>query len=203
MLDSTETELRAEICRVGRSLFARGRVHGTAGCISVRLADGFLITPSDACLGTLPPDALAKVSADGVPISSERASRTLALHRSTYASDADAGSVIHTHSTPLVALTLRGAWAAGDTLPPITPYFAMKVGRVPLIAHHRPGDPAVAVQHVAEAIAVAQRAGAPIRAMMLDRLGPNVWYATPARQWQRSRSSRRRRSFCCWPCPYL
>lgn len=179
MFDGTETELRAEICRVGRSLFARGRVHGTAGNISVRLADGFLITPTDTCLGTLQPDALAKVDADGALISGERASKTLALHRRIYAADADAGCVIHTHSTPLVALTLRGAWGDGDTLPPITPYFAMKVGRVPLIAYHRPGDPAVA-DHVAEAIATAQRAGAPIRAVMLDRLGPNVWHATPA-----------------------
>ena len=113
MLDSTVTELRAEICRVGRSLFARGRVHGTAGIISVRLADGLLITPSDACLGTLQPDALARVSADGIPISGKRAGKTLALHRRIYASDADAGSVIHTHSTPLVALTLRGGWAGG------------------------------------------------------------------------------------------
>ena len=110
MFDGTETELRAEICRVGRSLFARGRVHGTAGNISVRLADGFLITPTDTCLGTLQPDALAKVDADGAPVSGERASKTLALHRRINPTDADAGCVIHTHSTPLVALTLRGAW---------------------------------------------------------------------------------------------
>ncbi|MEP6739275.1 MAG: class II aldolase/adducin family protein, partial [Caldimonas sp.] len=66
-----------------------------------------------------------------------------------------------------------------DLLPPITPYFVMKVGHVPLIAYHRPGDPAVA-DRVAEAIARGHARGAPIRAVMLARLGPHVWHETPA-----------------------
>ena len=52
-MNFTETQAREEICRVGRSLFERGYVHATAGNISVRLDDGFLITPTDACLGWL------------------------------------------------------------------------------------------------------------------------------------------------------
>ena len=113
-----EMELRQEICRVGRSLFERGYVHSTAGNISVRLADGFLITPTEACLGFLEPEALSKVGADGVQVSGERASKTLTLHRRIYAADADAGCVIHTHSTHLVALTLAGVWKQEDILPP-------------------------------------------------------------------------------------
>jgi ribulose-5-phosphate 4-epimerase/fuculose-1-phosphate aldolase len=87
--------------------------------------------------------------------------------------------VIHTHSTHLVALTLQGVWHADDIVPPITPYFVMKVGHVPLIPYHRPGDPAAA-DLVAQRIADAQGRGAPIRAVMLDRLGPNVWHRSPA-----------------------
>jgi hypothetical protein len=85
-----EMELRQEICRVGRSLFERGYVHSTAGNISVRLAEGFLITPSEACLGFLKPDVLARVGADGVQLSGDRASKTLTLHRRIYAADPDA-----------------------------------------------------------------------------------------------------------------
>lgn len=173
-----ESELRQEICRIGRSLFARGYVHSTAGNISVRLPDGFLITPSEACLGYLDPDQLAKVGEDGVQLSGERASKTLQLHRRIYAADPDAGCVIHTHSTHLVALTLAGVWSADDILPPITPYYVMKVGHVPLIEYHRPGDAAVG-ELVAEAIARMRTRGTPIRAVMLDRLGPNVWHSTP------------------------
>ena len=105
-----ELELRQEICRIGRSLFERGYVHSTAGNISVRLPDGFLITPTEACLGFLEPEALAKVGGDGVQVSGDRASKTLALHRCIYTADANAGCVIHTHSTNLVALTLAGVW---------------------------------------------------------------------------------------------
>ena len=176
---STESNLRDEICRVGKSLFDRGYVHDTAGNISVRLDDGYLITPTDACLGTLDPARLARLDAAGVQTSGDRASKTLALHRRIYAADASARCVIHTHSTHLVALTLQGVHSADDILPPITPYYVMKVGHVPLIPYHRPGDPAAA-ECVAQRIHDMAERGTPIRAVMMDRLGPNVWHNSPA-----------------------
>ena len=176
-----EAALRAEICRVGRSLYGRRYVHASAGNISVRLAGdaGFLITPTDACLGFLEPDRLAHVDRAGVQRSGDAASKTLALHRRIYEADPTARCVIHTHSTHLVALTLAGVWRESDIVPPITPYYVMKVGHVPLIPYHRPGDPAAA-DCVAAAIRAAAARGVPLRAVMLDRLGPNVWHGTPA-----------------------
>ena len=172
--------LREEICRVGASLYARGYVHASAGNISVRLPDGgFLITPTDACLGALDPARLAELDAQGQQISGDRASKTLALHRRIYAADPHAGCVIHTHSTHLVALTLAGVHSPDDILPPITPYFVMKVGHVPLIPYHRPGDPAAA-ELVAQRIEAQRAAGRPLRAVMMERLGPNVWQRSPA-----------------------
>jgi 3-dehydro-4-phosphotetronate decarboxylase len=176
---SDETFAREEICRVGRSLFERGYVHASAGNISVKLDDGFLITPTDACLGSLDPARLARLDAAGQQTGGDRASKTLALHRRIYGADAAARCVIHTHSTHLVALTLQGVWNADDILPPITPYFVMKVGHVPLVPYHRPGDPQVG-EWVAERIATMAARGTPIRAVMLDRLGPNVWHRSPA-----------------------
>ena len=170
--------LRAEICRVGASLYQRGYVHATAGNISVRTDDGFLITPTDACLGQLEPARLAEIDANGAQTGGDRASKTLALHQSIYAADPLARCVIHTHSTHLVALTLAGVWSVDDILPPITPYFVMKVGHVPLIPYHRPGDPAVG-DAVSRRIAAMRDAGTPIRAVMLERLGPNVWHRSP------------------------
>lgn len=187
-----EAQARTEICRIGRELFARGYVHATAGNISVRLAQGFLITPTDACLGNLQPERLARLDEHGRQIAGDRASKTIVLHRRIYeasaATAAPARCVIHTHSTHLVACSLRaGAEGAapppgagpGELLPPITPYFVMKVGRVPHIAYHRPGAPQAA-DAVAQAIAHYAQAGRPIRAVMLARLGPNVWHDTPA-----------------------
>ena len=171
--------LREEICRVGASLHARGYVHATAGNISVRTDSGFLITPTDACLGQLDPARLAEIDADGTQTSGDRASKTLVLHRRIYDAAPEARCVIHTHSTHLVALSLAGVWSADDILPPITPYYVMKVGHVPLIPYHRPGDPAVG-DAVAQRIAAMRDKGTPIRAVLLDRLGPNVWHTTLA-----------------------
>ncbi|WP_295983022.1 aldolase [uncultured Variovorax sp.] len=179
---TAENLAREEICRVGRSLFERGYVHATAGNISVRLDDGgFLITPTDACLGFLDPARLARLDAQGRQTGGDRASKTIALHTRIYAAarafDANTACVIHTHSTHCVALTLQ---APGDELlPALTPYFVMKVGHVPVIAYHRPGAPEAAEQ-VAQAIGRFGAAGTPIRAVMLARLGPNVWHDTPA-----------------------
>jgi ribulose-5-phosphate 4-epimerase/fuculose-1-phosphate aldolase len=177
----TEFELRQEICTVGASLYARGYVHASAGNISVRLPDdqGFLITPTDACLGRLDPFNLAKLDVHGQQFSGARASKTIALHRAIYAATPNAHCVIHTHSTHLVALTLQGVWHTNDILPPLTPYFVMKVGHVPLIDYHRPGDPKVG-DLVAEKIKAMADKKTPIRAVMLSRLGPNVWHETLA-----------------------
>jgi len=177
----TETEVRDEICRVGRSLFERGYVHATAGNISVRLDDGFLITPTDACLGFLDPALLARIDASGRQTSGYRASKTLALHSRIYAAasafDADTRCIIHTHSSHSVALSLNCQRA--ELLPALTPYFVMKVGHVPLLPYTRPGDPAVGEQ-VATLIAHYGHSGTALRAVMLQRLGPNVWHDSPA-----------------------
>jgi ribulose-5-phosphate 4-epimerase/fuculose-1-phosphate aldolase len=175
-----EQALREEICFVGRSLFERGYVHATAGNISALLDDGsVLITPTDACLGRLTPTDLVRIDAQGNAPAGTRPSKTIVLHRRIYNAEPSARCVIHTHSTHLVALTLKGVWRESDIVPPITPYFVMKVGHVPLIPYRRPGDAQVG-DLVAEAIATGQRAGTPLRAVMLDRLGPNVWHDSPA-----------------------
>jgi ribulose-5-phosphate 4-epimerase/fuculose-1-phosphate aldolase len=175
--------LRQEICRVGRSLFERGYVHATAGNISARVPSpaggGFLITPTEACLGFLEPGQLAWLDAAGQQHSGPPASKTWLLHHRIYEADALAHCIIHTHSTHLVSLTLQDPTGQGDLLPPITPYFVMKVGHVPRIAYHRPGDPRAA-DRVVQEMAQARAAGRRLHAVMLDRLGPNVWHSSPA-----------------------
>jgi len=181
----TDAKAREALCRVGRSLFERGYVHATAGNISVRLDEaeggGYLITPTDACLGFLEPERLARLDSSGHQLGGDTASKTIALHLRIYEAarefDADTRCVIHTHSTHCVALSLRDNGRT-ELLPPLTPYFVMKVGRVPVIAYHRPGAPE-AVDAVAQAIRRYGNAGTPIRAAMLERLGPNVWHGSP------------------------
>jgi ribulose-5-phosphate 4-epimerase/fuculose-1-phosphate aldolase len=164
---SSEAKIREEICVVGASLYERGYTVGSAGNISARLDDGWLITPTDACLGRLDPADIARVDLIGNAVSGGRPSKTLALHRGIYARNADTRGIVHTHSTHLVALTLAGVWSEADVLPPITPYYVMKVGHVPLIRYRRPGDPQVAE----EIAALADK----VRGVLLERLGPVVW----------------------------
>jgi 3-dehydro-4-phosphotetronate decarboxylase len=212
-LNLTENQAREEICRIGKSLFDRGYVHATAGNISVRLGaaqgGGFLITPTDACLGQLDSARLARLDHQGQQTGGDRASKTIALHARIYLAaalfDDKTSCIIHTHSSACVGASLQPARQAGneqsELLPALTPYFVMKVGHVPLIPYHRPGDPQVAEQ-VAQVIQQYGARGTPIRAVMLERLGPNVWHDTPAaamatleeleetaRLWQQCRAS--------------
>lgn len=164
---SDESRIREQICTVGASLYQRGYTVGAAGNISARLDDGWLITPTDACLGRLDPAQLSRVDASGQWVSGARPSKTLALHRGIYDNDREARGIVHTHSTHLVALTLAGVWREDEVLPPITPYQVMKVGRIPLIRYRRPGDP----QAAAEVAALAGQ----VRGALFERLGPVVW----------------------------
>ncbi len=169
----TECDLRKEICVIGQSLYERGYTVGSAGNISVRLDDGWLITPTDACLGRLTPYEISKVNLEGVWVSGSKPSKTLELHRKIYDKNPSANSVIHTHSTYLVALTLTGVWSENTIIPPVTPYQVMKVGRIPLIKYRRPGSPEVAAE-------IALLANT-VRGVMLERLGPVIWESSISR----------------------
>ena len=164
---SVEAKLREEICRIGASLYQRGYTVGSAGNISARLDDGWLITPTDACLGFLDPAVISKVDAGGNWVAGDKPSKTLVLHRAVYDNNPEMHAVVHTHSTHLVSLTIKGVWKEEDVLPPITPYYVMKVGHIPLIKYARPGAPEVAEQ--------VARIASRVRGVLLERLGPVVW----------------------------
>ena len=167
------------ICETGESLFKRGYVHGSTGNISVKLdvpsGTGYLMTPTDACLGQLQAHRLAFLDHNGQQLFGDPVSKAQRLHRAIYEADLAASAVIHTHSHYLVLLTLLGVWRVDSILPFITPYQVMKVGRVPLIDYALPGDEQV-VLAVSEEIKQAASKNELLRAVMCDRLGPQVWH---------------------------
>ncbi len=138
-----ESALREEIVRFGRSLFDRGLTAGSSGNISVRLDDGWLLTPTNACLGSLDPARLAKLDWNGRHLSGDVPSKEAFLHRAMYEERAGAGAIVHLHSTHSAAVSCMCGLNHDDCIPPLTAYFEMKVGRLPLIPYHRPGDPAL------------------------------------------------------------
>ena len=140
-----ETHLRDEICRLGRSLFERGLTPGSSGNISVRLDDGgFLVTPTNASLGSLDPGKLSRLGADGHLITGDSPTKEVPLHTALYLTRGSARAVVHLHSTHSVALSMLPEIDPRAVLPPMTPYYLMRCGTTALVPYHRPGDPAVA-----------------------------------------------------------
>jgi 3-dehydro-4-phosphotetronate decarboxylase len=141
----TDSKLREDICRFGRSLFERGLTPGSSGNISLRLDDGgWLVTPTNASLGFLEPARLSRLDAQGKLTSGDAPTKEIPLHSALYATRAQARAVVHLHSTHAVALSMLPEIDPRTTLPPMTAYYVMRVGQTALVPYYRPGDPAVA-----------------------------------------------------------
>jgi ribulose-5-phosphate 4-epimerase/fuculose-1-phosphate aldolase len=136
--------LRREIVEVGRSLFARGLSPGTSGNVSARVDGGFLLTPTNASLGTLDPERLSLLDGDGRHVGGDRPTKEVWLHLAMYAERPDAQAIVHLHSTHAVAVACLADADPADVLPPLTPYYVMRVGRLPLVPYGRPGDDSLA-----------------------------------------------------------
>jgi ribulose-5-phosphate 4-epimerase/fuculose-1-phosphate aldolase len=141
----SESKLREDICRFGRSLFERGLTPGSSGNISVRLADGgWLVTPTNASLGFLDPARLSLLDAAGQWISGDKPTKEIPLHAALYESRGTARAIVHLHSTHAVAVSMLPEIDPNAVLPPLTAYYLMRTGGTALVPYYRPGDPAVA-----------------------------------------------------------
>ncbi|MDX1201938.1 aldolase [Sinorhizobium medicae] len=141
----SDTRLREEICRYGRSLFERGLTPGSSGNISMRLDDGgWLVTPTNASLGFLDPGRISRLDAGGRLVSGDKPTKEIPLHSALYESRGSARAIVHLHSTHAVALTMLPEIDPRAALPPMTPYYLMRAGETALVPYYRPGDPAVA-----------------------------------------------------------
>ncbi|QRG06273.1 aldolase [Xanthobacter dioxanivorans] len=141
----SETKLREDICRFGRSLFERGLTPGSSGNVSVRLDDGgWLVTPTNASLGFLDPARLSRLDALGRLVSGDAPTKEIPLHSALYETRGAARAIVHLHSTHAVALTMLPEIDPRAALPPMTPYYLMRAGQTALLPYFRPGDPAVA-----------------------------------------------------------
>ena len=141
----TETRTREEICRLGRSLFERGLTPGSSGNISVRMDDGgWLVTPTNASLGSLDPARMSRLDQSGKLLSGDAPTKEVPLHTALYQTRKPARAVVHLHSTHSVALSMLPEIDPRAALPPMTPYYLMKCGLTALVPYYRPGDAAVA-----------------------------------------------------------
>jgi ribulose-5-phosphate 4-epimerase/fuculose-1-phosphate aldolase len=140
----TEAATRALLVELGASLFARGFSVGSAGNISVRLTDGYLMTPTNSSLGRLDATSISRLDPDFNHIGGDRPSKEVFMHRAFYLARPDAGAVVHLHSTMATAVGCLPDVDPLNPIPPLTPYFVMRVGRtMPIVPYYRPGDSAM------------------------------------------------------------
>jgi ribulose-5-phosphate 4-epimerase/fuculose-1-phosphate aldolase len=140
----SETATRALLAELSASLFARGFSVGSAGNISVRLDDGYLITPTNSCLGRLDPARIARLDAGFNHVAGDKPSKEVFMHRAFYQARPQAGAVVHLHSTMATAVACLPDVDPANPIPPLTPYFVMRVGRtMPVVPYYRPGDAAM------------------------------------------------------------
>ena len=166
-MDAGESETRRTLVELAGSLFARGFSVGTAGNISARLPDGYLMTPTNSSLGRLDAERLSKLDAKFRHVGGDRPSKEVFMHRAFYDARPDAGAVVHLHSTMATAVACLPDADPVAPIPPLTPYFVMRIGAtLPVVPYYRPGDPAMD-----PAIAAAAREA---RAVLLANHGPVV-----------------------------
>ena len=161
-----QQELREQIAMHGRSIYERGLTSGSSGNISVRVEDGILITPTNSCLGRLSPDRISKINLQGDLLSGDKPSKESFLHLAMYRSRPKDQAIVHLHSTYSVAVSCLRNVDANDVLPPITAYYVMRIGRLPLVGYFPPGDPALAGE--------VERIALNSRAVLLANHGPVV-----------------------------
>ena len=139
-----ENQLREQIATIGKSLYDRGLAHGSAGNISVKLTDGWLMTPTNSCLGRLDPARISRLDASGNLLSGDKPSKETFLHIAMYRERQTAGAVVHLHSVHAVAVSCLDGLDSGDVFPSITAYAVMQVGKLALVPYHPPGDESLA-----------------------------------------------------------
>ena len=136
----SENSERDSICRLAKSLFDRGLTIGSSGNISVRLADGWLMTPTGSSMGNLDPNEISKLDLNGNLISGKSPTKESFLHIAMYDERPDSGAVVHLHSTHSVAVSCLAGIDKKNVLPAITAYYVMKIGKLPLVPYFPPGD---------------------------------------------------------------
>jgi ribulose-5-phosphate 4-epimerase/fuculose-1-phosphate aldolase len=139
-----ENKLREDIATIGKSLYDRGLAHGSAGNISLKLADGWLMSPTNSCLGRLDPARISRLDAGGRLVSGDKPSKETFLHIAMYEERATCRAVVHLHSVHSVAVSCMDGLDAGNVFPPITAYAIMQVGRLALVPYFPPGDESLA-----------------------------------------------------------
>ena len=135
-----EIKTRDLIVQMAKSLFDRGLTFGSSGNISVKMEDGWLMTPTGCSMGNIEPEKISKLDINGNLISGDPPTKESFLHLAMYEKRPQDSAVVHLHSTHSVAVSCLDGINPKNVLPPITAYYVMRIGTLPLIPYFPPGD---------------------------------------------------------------
>jgi len=137
---TSENKMRDKITYLAKSIYDRGLTFGSSGNISVRTENGWLMTPSGSTMGNLDPAKISKLDNEGNHVSGDKPTKETFLHVAMYEERPQTGAVVHLHSTHSVAVSCLAGIDESNVLPPITAYYVMKIGKLPLVPYFPPGD---------------------------------------------------------------
>ncbi|HHE9443798.1 aldolase [Haemophilus influenzae] len=141
----TDLELKQQMVDLGRSFFERGYTVGGAGNLSVRLDDNhILITPTGSSLGRLTVETLSVLDMQGNLLEGKKPSKESVFHLAIYQANPNCKAIVHLHSTYLTALSCLDGLDPDNAIRAFTPYYVMRVGKLPVIPYYRPGSPEIA-----------------------------------------------------------
>jgi ribulose-5-phosphate 4-epimerase/fuculose-1-phosphate aldolase len=133
-----------QLCEAADDFYRRGDAFGATGNLSVRVEEAVWITPTGRPLKGLRPAALACVGLDGAVRGENRPSKEVPFHLAVYRARADVRAIVHLHAPHTVALSCLEGLDPEEPLPPLTPYYLMRVAPLAVVPYFRPGSPALA-----------------------------------------------------------
>ena len=107
-MEAIEAQLRTELVETCRAMERMGLTRGTSGNVSVRLGEGFLISPTGMPYDVLTPDLVVRMDMDGTIHGPARPSSEWRIHRDVLMQRPDLAAVVHTHSTHATAIAILG-----------------------------------------------------------------------------------------------
>ncbi len=136
----TATELKVQLCEMGRRCWQREFTDGNGGNLSARLGEFFLCTPTGVSKGFLRPEMLVLVDATGTQVAGTapwHRTSEIHAHLAIYRSVPEAAAVVHAH--PVHAT----AYAVAGQIPPagMLTEAALFLGEIALAPYHLPGSP--------------------------------------------------------------
>ena len=137
---ATSATLVDELIEAARRLAALGLSPGTSGNVSMRFADRVFLSATGSSMSALTVGDLAELSLEGEHLAGPKPTKEAPLHLSFYRKSEDVRAVVHLHSANAVAASCLPPYSDLSALPPITPYFVMRVGQTPLIPYAPPGS---------------------------------------------------------------